>query len=250
MVGRVLYHESVVKAAAKAFTGWGVDNNTGKFIIRPDQHALGQVTFLGKTGNFTGDDILTMLLEHPRTAERLAEKFWLSFVSHRLDPALVRVWSQQLRQSGYDIQKFMGTVLNSEPFWLAYNRGTLVKSPVDLVIGTLRMLPYPRESSQELLNLCRLLGQELFDPPNVKGWTGGDNWITTQTLLVRNAYLSKLSRGDLNEKSAAGVKLPDAPPEQLVEWLLPVKPLKSLPETPGARRLVRSLLLDPAFQVS
>ncbi len=249
-IGRGNYRESDVKAAAKAFTGWGVDNNTGKFIIRPDQHATGSVTFLGKTGNFTGDDILTMLLEHPRTAERLTEKFWLAFVSHRPDPALVRVWAQQLRQSGYDIQKFMGTVLNSEPFWLAYNRGTLVKSPVDLVIGTLRMLPYPRESSQELLNLCRLLGQELFDPPNVKGWTGGDNWITTQTLLVRNAYLSKLSRGDLNEKSAAGVKLPDAPPEQLVEWLLPVKPLKPLPETPGARRLVRSLLLDPAFQVS
>ncbi len=61
------------------------------------------------------------------------------------------------------------------------------------------MLPYPRESTEEMLNLCRLLGQELFDPPNVKGWTGGEHWISTQTLLVRNAYLSKLSRGDLNE---------------------------------------------------
>jgi hypothetical protein len=94
------------------------------------------------------------------------------------------------------------------------------------------------------------LGQELFDPPNVKGWVGGEHWINTQTLLVRNAYLSKLSRGDLNDKSAAGVKLPNASEEQLVEWLLPVKPLQPLPTTPGARRLVRSLLLDPAFQVS
>jgi uncharacterized protein (DUF1800 family) len=144
----------------------------------------------------------------------------------------------------------MRTVLNSEAFWATANRGTLVKSPVELVIGTGRMLPYPRESTQEMLNLCRLLGQELFDPPNVKGWKGGEHWISTQTLLVRNAYLSKLSRGNLNEKVANGVKLPDVAAEQLVEWLLPVKPLKPLPKAPGARRLVRALLLDPAFQVS
>ncbi|WMP17401.1 DUF1800 domain-containing protein [Thiothrix lacustris] len=249
-IGRGQYRESDVKAAAKAFTGWGVDNNTGKFIIRPEEHASDSVTFLGKTGSFTGDDIIKILLEHPRTAERLTEKFWLEFVSNRPDPALVSVWAQQLRKSNYDIQSLMHTLLASEPFWAAQNRGTLVKSPVELVIGTLRTLPYPRESTQELLNLCRLLGQELFDPPNVKGWSGGEHWISTQTLLVRNAYLSKLSRGDLNDKSAAGVKLPNASEEQLMEWLLPVKPLQPLPTTPGARRLVRSLLLDPAFQVS
>ena len=249
-IGRGQYRESDVKAAAKAFTGWGVDNNTGKFIIRPEEHASGQVTFLGKTGSFTGDDIIKILLAHPRTAERLTEKFWLEFVSNRPDPALVSVWAQQLRKSNYDIQSLMHTLLASEPFWAAQNRGTLVKSPVELVIGTLRTLPYPRESTEDLLNLCRLLGQELFDPPNVKGWVGGEHWINTQTLLVRNAYLSKLSRGDLNDKSAAGVKLPNASEEQLVEWLLPVKPLQPLPTTPGARRLVRSLLLDPAFQVS
>ncbi|WP_308873445.1 hypothetical protein [Thiothrix subterranea] len=59
-----------------------------------------------------------------------------------------------------------------------------------------------------------------------------------------------MSRGNLNEKVANGVKLPDVPAEQLVEWLLPVKPLKPLPQAPGALRLVRALLLDPAFQVS
>jgi len=65
------------KAAAKAFTGWGVDNDTGKFIIRTDQHVAGQSTFLGKTGDFSGDDILNILLAHPRTAERLVDKIWL-----------------------------------------------------------------------------------------------------------------------------------------------------------------------------
>lgn len=249
-IGRGHYRETDVKAATQAFTGWRVDYQTGKFVIRTDEHAAGQVTFLGKTGHFRGDDIVKILLAHPRTAERLTEKFWLAFVSNRPDPVLIGTWAQQLRQSNYDIKSLMRTVLNSEAFWASANRGTLVKSPVELVIGTGRMLPYPRESTQEMLNLCRLLGQELFDPPNVKGWKGGEHWISTQTLLVRNAYLSKLSRGNLNEKVADGVKLPDVAAEQLVEWLLPVKPLKPLPEAQGARRLVRALLLDPAFQVS
>jgi uncharacterized protein (DUF1800 family) len=249
-IGRGHYRESDVKAAAKAFTGWGVDNDTGKFIIRTDQHLSGQSTFLGKTGDFSGDDILDILLAHPRTAERLVDKIWLTFVSNRPDPAVTKVWAQQLRGSGYDIQKLLETVFNSEPFWALPNRGTVVKSPVELVIGTVRMLPYPRESTEEMLNFCRLLGQELFDPPNVKGWTGGDYWISTQTLLVRNAYLAKLSRGNLDEGVASPLKLPNVPDAQLIEWLLPVKPLKPLPVTPGARRLVRALLLDPAFQVS
>ncbi|SEA06922.1 Uncharacterized conserved protein, DUF1800 family [Thiothrix caldifontis] len=249
-IGRGYYREPDVKAATQAFTGWRVDYQTGKFVIRPAEHAGGQHTFLGKTGSFTGDAIIKILLEHPRTAENLTEKFWLAFVSNRPDQVLIRTWAQQLRQSSYDIKGLMRTVLNSDAFWMPANRGTLVKSPVELVIGTVRMLPYPRESTQEMLNLCRLLGQELFDPPNVKGWKGGEHWISTQTLLVRNAFLSKLSRGNLNEKVASGVAIPDVPAEQLVEWLLPVKPLKPLPETPGARRLVRSLLLDPAFQVT
>ncbi|MBO0613936.1 MAG: hypothetical protein RL122_519 [Pseudomonadota bacterium] len=249
-IGRGHYRESDVKAAAKAFTGWGVDNDTGKFIIRADQHVAGQSTFLGKTGDFSGDDILNILLAHPRTAERLVDKIWLAFVSNRPDPAVTSVWAQQLRGSGYDIQKLLETVFNSEPFWALHNRGTVVKSPVELVIGTARMLSYPRESTEEMLNLCRLLGQELFDPPNVKGWTGGEYWISTQTLLVRNAYLAKLSRGNLDDSVASPLKLPRVPDEQLIEWLLPVKPLKPLPVTPGARRLVRALLLDPAFQVS
>lgn len=249
-IGRGQYSQADVKAAAKAFTGWGVDNSNGRFVLRAADHDVSRKTFLGKTGNFDGDAIIDILLAHPRTAERITEKFWLAFVSNQPNQAVVRVWAQKFRQSGYDTKTLLRTLLNSDEFWAGQNRGTLVKSPVELVIGTMRMIPYPRESTAEMLNLCRLLGQELFDPPNVKGWAGGNNWISTQTLLVRNAYLTKLSRGNLDESVETNLKLPDAPVEQLVEWMLLVKPVKPLPEIPGPRRLVRALLLDPAFQVS
>ncbi|MBU0655062.1 MAG: DUF1800 domain-containing protein [Gammaproteobacteria bacterium] len=250
-LGRGHYHETDVKAAAKAFTGWNVDNSNGSFVNRRDLHDGSRVTFMGKTGSFNGDDIIDMLLANPRTPERVCEKVWRSFVNNGTpDAGVIKSWGQSFRASGYDIKDLMRTVLNSQQFWDVRNRGTLIKSPVEILIGTVRMIPYPRESTTELLNLCRLLGQELFDPPNVKGWQGGEHWITTQTMLIRTAYLSKLSRGNLDQRVQTGLRLPDAPNERLVDWMLPVKPLRPLPDSPGDRRLVRSLLLDPAFQVT
>lgn len=251
-LGRGHYSEADVKTVARALTGYGVNDQTGQFIARTEQHDTNSMTCLGQTGCFTGCDIVDMLLKHPRTAEHIAEKVWSAFVSsNHPAPAVIKVWAQSFRQSGYDIKALMRTVLNSDAFWSPANRGALIKSPVDIVIGTLRMLPYPRPPMDELLNLCRLLGQELFDPPNVKGWAGGEHWISTQTLLVRKSYLTKLSRGSLNEQDdASRAGLPPLTDAELVEWMLPVKPLQPLPTTPGAKRLVRALLLDPAFQVS
>ena len=157
---------------------------------------------------------------------------------------------QVLRTSGYEIKALLSAVLTSEAFWAQRNKGTLIKSPIEILVGTVRMIPYPRESITAMVNLCRLLGQELFDPPNVKGWQGGEHWISTQTLLVRTSYLTKLSRGDLNQRVETGLKLPQASEQELVEWMLPVSPLQALPSIAGDRRLVRALLLDPAFQVS
>ena len=251
-LGRGYYSEADVKTVARALTGYGVDDQTGRFIERKEQHDTDRMTCLGNTGCFTGGDIVDMLLKHPRTAEHIAEKVWAGFVSSsRPNPTYTKAWAQTFRQSGYEIKALMRAMLTSEAFWSPANRGALVKSPVDIVVGTLRMLPYPKPPTTELLNLCRLLGQELFDPPNVKGWAGGEHWISTQTLLVRTSYLTKLSRGSLNEQdNSGGLRLPTATEADLIAWMLPVQPLQPLPTTPGAKRLVRALLLDPAFQVA
>lgn len=249
-LGRGHYSEADVKAAARAFTGWGIDNRTGRFVFRPEQHDASPVTFLGKAGISRGEDIFNHLLQHPRTAEHISEKCWRHFVSNSTpDAATVKAWAQVFRHSRYDIKALLREVLLSEAFWAQRHRGTLIKSPIDILVGTVRMIPYPRESIAAMTNLCRLLGQELFDPPNVQGWQGGDHWISTQTLLVRISYLTKLSRGDLNQRVETGLKLPQASTQELVEWMLPVPPLQPLPQIPGDRRLVRALLLDPAFQV-
>lgn len=250
-IGHNQYTQNDVKAAARAFTGWGVHPRSGKFHVRMDQHDTSRKIFLRRAGNFNGDDIIEILLQHPRTAERIVEKFWKAFVSDA-NPSrkTVVVWAKQFRASNYDIKALLRIVLTSNEFWSERYRGTLVKSPVDLLIGTIRTIPYPRETVPEMVNLCRLLGQKLFDPPSVKGWEGGEHWISTQTLLVRASYLAKISRGNLNSKVNTGLRLPAKDGQEMVDWLLAVKPLNPLPTVPGKRRLAHALLRDPAFQVT
>ncbi len=250
-VGHGQYTQKDVQEAARAFTGWGVHPENGTFQVRADQHDRGHKIFLRRAGKFNGDHIIDILLQHPRTAERVVEKFWRAFVSDANPPRkIIQIWAKQFYQADYDIKALLRVVLSSNEFWSARYRGTLVKSPVDLLIGTIRTIPYPRETIPEMVNLCRLLGQKLFDPPSVKGWDGGEHWISTQTLLVRASYLAKISRGNLNSKVNTGLRLPAKDGQEMVDWLLAVKPVNSLPEIPGKRRLAHALLRDPAFQVT
>ena len=93
-------------------------------------------------------------------------------------------------------------MLLSDAFWAPENRGVLVKSPVDLVIGSLRQFRFSVEDPAPFAVILRQLGQDLFNPPNVKGWPGGEAWLNTTTLLARKGFLNRLFRADEMVKPA------------------------------------------------
>ena len=248
-VGRGHYTESDIKAAAIAFTGWGTDRNRGTYVYDRSKHDSRRVTFMGRTGSFSGDQIIDVILEKPRVSEHIAEKFWKEFISDsRPDPRVIRRWGAVFRNSNYNIKALLTEVLNSDSFWAQKYRGSLTKSPIDLVVGTLRSLPFPKLSAGELVHISQLLGQDLFDPPTVKGWATGSDWIDTQTLLVRTSLMTKLTR---HSGASAKVQsyLPKSSGEDVIRWLLPLAPVLPLPTTPGKRRMVRALMLDPVYQL-
>lgn len=248
-LGRGHYNENDIKAAAIAFTGWGVDRNRGTYVYDARKHDFRPVTFMGRKGKFTGDQIIDIILEKPRTADLIAEKFWKEFVSDsRPDQRYIKRWGHAFRKSNYNIKTLFTEVLNSDAFWSPQYKGTLTKSPIDLLVGTLRALPFPKLPSSELVHISKLLGQDLFDPPTVKGWSGGNAWIDTQTLLVRTSLLNKITR---HSQASAKMQsyLPKTTGEEVVNWLLPLAPALPLPRTPGKRRMVRALMLDPVFQL-
>ncbi len=191
------YTEADIKDAARAFTGWSLERETAAYRFRPFLHDGGEKTFMGKTGRFNGTDIIDIVLEQPRVAVYITERAWREFISEKPDPAAVKRIAERFRASGYEIKALLGELLSSPQFWAAENRGRLIRSPVELIVGTLRQFDLPQPDSRILALLGRALGQEPFNPPNVKGWPGGTAWINANTLLIRQQLLRRLTSGEV-----------------------------------------------------
>ena len=194
-MGRGNYSENDVKEGARAFTGWGF-NLKGEFVDRPFLHDNGTKTFLGKTGNFDGDDIIDILLEQKATARFITQKIYKYFVNENADKDKVDKLAESFYQSNYDLQKLMTEIYTSDWFYEEKNIGIKIKSPVELIVGIRRFIPMELEKPEVQLLFERALGQILFYPPNVAGWPGGKNWIDSSALMFRMRIPQILTNAD------------------------------------------------------
>jgi uncharacterized protein (DUF1800 family) len=194
-LGEGHYGERDVKEAARAFTGWSLERETGEYRFRPAFHDFGEKTVLGRTGRLDGDDVIDILLARPETARFVVAKLWREFISPEPNAAEVERWARLFRESRYEVKPLLRAMLTSEAFWSKDNRGALVKSPIDLVVGTLRTFDMRPFDLRPAVFACAALGQNPMSPPNVKGWPGGDAWITSATLLARKQWVDRVFRG-------------------------------------------------------
>ena len=194
-LGEGRYGEQDVKEAARAFTGWSLDRETGEFTFRRIWHDYGDKTVLGKSGAFDGDQVIDILLSRPEAAEFIAGKLWREFVSREPDPREVARWAAVLRDGRYEVKPLLKAILTSQAFWSPQNRGALIKSPIDVVVGTMRTFDIHPVDLRPAVFAVATLGQNPFAPPNVKGWPGGDAWINSATLLGRKQWLDRVFRG-------------------------------------------------------
>jgi len=195
-LGEGNYTEKDIKEVARAFTGWSVDRETGQFMFRKAIHDYNDKTIFGKTGNFEGDQVLDMILNRPETARFITDKLWREFVSPKPDEKEVKQLAAIFQASGYNIGKLMRLILSSDAFYTLDNRATLIKSPVEFVVGTLKTFDIETPNLRPFVLTAALLGQNVFAPPNVKGWPGGEAWINTATLLGRKQLLDRLFRNE------------------------------------------------------
>ena len=282
-LGEGYYTERDIKEAARAFTGWGIDPDRGEFVFRRLVHDNGVKTVLGRTGNLDGDTVLDILLEQPQTAELVVAKLWREFVAPDPDPSEVRRIAQVFRESGYEIRPVLRALFTSNAFYEPGNRAALIKSPVELVVGTLRQFSFSTGEPLPFVLGVALLGQTLFSPPNVKGWPGGAAWINSTTLLGRKAFLDRLFRVEetrammaeggrleppkIAERMAGGrqrylqamldvqfdggkwLSQFDDRPQLLQRVVLASAPVTEPPPGTQGMELVRHLVLDPAYQL-
>jgi hypothetical protein len=191
------YSERDIREAARAFTGWNYVDL--KFVVNKDQHDDGQKTFLGKTGNFDGVDIIDIILQQPVTARFIAGKVYRYFVRQELSPELQVKLGNVLRNANYNMSPLLETIFLSRDFYSPPSVGTQIKSPVQLAISTFRKLGLNEAPGVPDFNIATAtLGQRLFSPPTVAGWSEGRSWITPGLLLERGNFVRDVLFPDIN----------------------------------------------------
>jgi uncharacterized protein (DUF1800 family) len=195
-LGEGHYSQRDVTEAARAYTGWTLDPNTLAYQFNPKIHDDGDKTVLGQMGAFDGDQVLDILLAQPETATFITTELWREFISETPDPAQIAPIAERFRASHYDIKTALRGLFLSDAFWDERNRGVLVKSPAEFVVGAVREfdIGYADQDATALAVQVRNFGENLFYPPNVKGWPGGENWINSSTLLARKQFIEQLFR--------------------------------------------------------
>jgi hypothetical protein len=245
------YTEHDIREAARAFTGWHTDGYGFAFDAR--DHDDGPKTVLGRTGNWDGGDVVDIVLGRPDAARFVVGKLYQFLVSERAapPPGLLEPLCDRFRKCGYDVAALVRTILASRHFYSDHAVRKRVKGPVEYMLGAVRAVyrrfdegqpEYRPLRQQVLVGWLGGMGQQLFAPPNVKGWPGGRAWLNTATLVQRANFAATLADGTLwtdpatgsaGAATGAGFALRDMAPS-------PAVPAESPQEVPPP------LALDPA----
>lgn len=217
------YTEDDVRASARAWTGWTVVRRTGEVRFNNARHDNGSKTFLGQTGNFSGKDIVDIIYQQPACAEFWANSLLNFFVYNNPEPALVSAVARLIRKNDFNLKPVVSTILRSNVFYSPRAYRALVKSPVEFVVGTYKAMGIgPIDlRAQAALNQ---MGQILFYPPNVAGWPGGENWLTSQTMIARQNFVASLVNSPAMQDAAwvndVPIKAPEAASDLVSRILL------------------------------
>jgi uncharacterized protein (DUF1800 family) len=198
-LGEGHFTEKDVTEAARAMTGWSLDRVQEEYHYRPRMHDGGVKTVLGQTGHFDGRAVLEIIVAQPQAARFIAGKVWKFFASDNCEPALLDALADVFRSNDNQFKPLLRAMFRSEEFYADSVVGAQVKSPVQWLVGAIRLLERPMPPPIVSSEMIKTLGQDLLLPPNVKGWDGGLSWITTNTLLARynQAAILVLGQGNL-----------------------------------------------------
>jgi uncharacterized protein (DUF1800 family) len=194
-----VYSERDIKEGARALTGYTFEDD--EFTFRRDMHDTDEKTIFGQKGKWDGVDFCRMILSQRVCSEYICWKLYRYFVNDlpgtpdkNTQGFIVRL-ARVMRDNNYALKPVLKTLFRSEHFYDHANRASVIKNPVQLIVQAIRSMRTPVRNLGALVNAADLMGQNLFYPPNVKGWDGGRAWINTSTMFVRQNLMIYLLTG-------------------------------------------------------
>jgi uncharacterized protein (DUF1800 family) len=203
------YTEGDVKEAARILTGWRVaqftddpfPNGLLQTYFSPSDHDEGNKTFLGVQFSAIVDADNTEFLVKKNEIQLLIDTIFsvrqqavATFICTKIyqffiysnpsasDQNVIAAMAALLIKNNFDVLPVMSTLLKSAHFFDNANIGCQIKTPAEFIIGIARQLGYATGMAGNMTTIL----QEMFNPPNVSGWTGWHDWVTTNTYPVRS----------------------------------------------------------------
>ena len=189
------YDETDVREAARALTGYTFDNRSGQFRYQHANHDAEEKTVFGKKGPWSGDDLVRLILDQPTTGQFITNKTFEFFAYPQPAPETVERLTAVLRYQNYELVPMLKNLFLSKEFYSEQAMNTQIKCPVQLLVGALHDLGVRRMSDYSVLDrMTQQMGQQLFEPPDVKGWRYGRTWISSDRLFTRYNAIAELVR--------------------------------------------------------
>jgi uncharacterized protein (DUF1800 family) len=202
-LGEGKYSEEDIREAARAFTGYSVNRLNGRVDHTPRQWDEGKKTIFGETGNFKGDDVISLIFDQEQPSLFIARKIWEFFVYESPSESAVQALGGILRKSDYQVAPLLREIFLSKEFYSDSTIRNQIKSPVQFLISMLKQLEISEPPGGFPITAQQQLGQVLFMPPNVAGWDWGKAWINTNTLLTRYNLSGFLTKGSTEASTKA-----------------------------------------------
>jgi uncharacterized protein (DUF1800 family) len=270
-LGEGNYTEKDIQESARAFTGWGIGVDKGKkgglqrgsypsFKNMPKWHDTGSKTIFRSTGNFDGADVIRLTLAQEAAPRWITQKLWRFYAGWPAPEPLLQELVREWQSLKGEIRPFLMAMWTNPNFYDPVRAADRVKSPTEWLVGLCRQLGRPLPAPVLSTHVLSLLGQNLFEPPNVKGWDGGIAWINTSSISRRYEYGSWLVDGtqglqklsSLNMAKMAGesgllkMSLPEITPEGMV---IPhgIKDIDPVEKQAVTEKMRETLSLPPAL---
>lgn len=176
------YTEADIKNGAKALAGLGIGENEAEYRHFFEDNDT--KTYLGKTGNLKADDLVDIIFEQKNIPYLITRKILKWFIYDHPKEELVIYYGDYFRKMDFEIKPLLTKIFTEE--FAKNTAGSKIKNPLEYSLQLMSELQIENQNPKLIAFFIKEQGMDLLNQPNVKGWVGGNSWLTSQIYLQRN----------------------------------------------------------------
>jgi uncharacterized protein (DUF1800 family) len=185
------YNEQDIKNGAKGLAGLSIGNDNA--VYKPKYEDNIPFTYFEKIGNFKSDEMVDIIFQQKNAPYFITRKILKWFIYDNPPEKLVIYYGDYFREQDYEIQPLLNKIVTEE-----LNKptaGSKIKDPLAYILQLMDELNIKNQDNRITSFFLRDQGMDLFNQPNVKGWPGGNSWLTVQLYLQRNLIADQFCKG-------------------------------------------------------